>query len=61
VLTFAMMAAIRYHANDTPPQKTTLLDQKTKDTPPSPPLIGWSVQEIKRIAVRIAQRRIQPA
>ena len=40
--------------------KRTSLDQKTKDTPPSPPLIRWSVQEIRRIAVRIAQRRIQP-
>jgi hypothetical protein len=27
----------------------------------SPPLIRWSVQEIRRIAVRLAQRRIQPA
>jgi hypothetical protein len=27
----------------------------------SPPLIRWSVQEIRRIAVRLARRRIQPA
>jgi hypothetical protein len=24
-------------------------------------LIGWSVQEIRRVAVRLAQRRIEPA
>jgi len=24
-------------------------------------MIGWSVQEIRRIAIRLAQRRIQPA
>jgi hypothetical protein len=27
----------------------------------SPPLIRWSVQEIRRIAVRLARRRIRPA
>jgi hypothetical protein len=27
----------------------------------SPSLIRWSIQEIRRIAVRLAQRRIQPA
>jgi hypothetical protein len=27
----------------------------------SPPLIRWSVQEIRRIATRLARRRIQPA
>ncbi|MGZ9204964.1 MAG: IS701 family transposase, partial [Nitrospira sp.] len=27
----------------------------------APDLIRWSVQEIRRIAVRLAQRRIQPA
>jgi hypothetical protein len=29
--------------------------------PEAPDLIRWSVQEIRRIAVRLAQRRIQPA
>jgi hypothetical protein len=28
---------------------------------PEPALIRWSVQEIRRIATRLAQRRIQPA
>jgi hypothetical protein len=27
----------------------------------APDLIRWSVQELRRIAIRIAQRRIQPA
>jgi hypothetical protein len=27
----------------------------------APDLIRWSVQELRRIAVRLAQRRIQPA
>jgi hypothetical protein len=27
----------------------------------APSLIRWSIQEIRRIAVRLAQRRIQPA
>ena len=29
--------------------------------PPSPLLIRWSIQEIRRIAIRLAQRRIEPA
>ncbi len=29
--------------------------------PDTPALIRWSVQEIRRIATRLAQRRIQPA
>lgn len=27
----------------------------------TPPLIRWSIQEIRRIAIRLARRRIQPA
>jgi phosphohistidine phosphatase SixA len=27
----------------------------------SKPLVRWSVQEVRRIAVRLAQRRIEPA
>jgi hypothetical protein len=26
-----------------------------------PPLIRWSIQEIRRIAIRLARKRIQPA
>jgi hypothetical protein len=36
--------------------KNEASDQKTK-----PPLIRWSVQEVRRIATRLAQRRIRPA
>src|ERR1700690_1897553 len=32
-----------------------------KDDKTAPPLIRWSVQEIRRIAIRLAQRRINPA
>src|SRR5882757_3758341 len=32
-----------------------------KDYKTAPPLIRWSVQEIRRIAIRLAQRRINPA
>jgi SRSO17 transposase len=31
------------------------------DDPQEPPLICWSVQEIRRVACRLAQRQIQPA
>ena len=31
------------------------------DDPQEPPLICWSVQEIRRVATRLAQRQIQPA
>ncbi|WP_247493692.1 hypothetical protein, partial [Bradyrhizobium sp. 142] len=27
----------------------------------TPPLIRWSIQEIRRIAIRLARKRIQPA
>jgi hypothetical protein len=35
-----------------------MIDQPDAD---APDLIRWSVQEIRRIATRLAQRRIQPA
>ena len=50
---FAMMAVIRYRANDVTPQKTGDADHRD--------LIRWSIQEVRRIANRLAQRRIQPA
>jgi hypothetical protein len=31
------------------------------DDPQEPPLIRWSVQEIRRVAVRLTQRQIEPA
>ena len=46
MLAFAMMAAIRQRANQTPPPKKNANDT----TPP----IRWSIQEVRRIAVRLA-------
>jgi len=36
-------------------------DDEARGGKPSTPLIRWSVQEIRRIATRLAQRRIRPA
>lgn len=55
VLAFAMLAAIRRKANTLPRKK------QPDDDPPEPRLICWSVQEIRRVACRLAQRQIQPA
>ncbi len=52
MLAFAMMAVIRHHANAAPPPKNNASH---------PPLIRWSVQEIRRIATRIARARIEPS
>lgn len=51
MLAFAMTAVIRHHANA----------PKNDPQGPTTPLIRWSIQEIRRIANRIAQRQIQPA
>jgi SRSO17 transposase len=56
MLAFAMMAAIRHRANSTTPKK-----KETRDKRPAQLLIRWSVQEIRRIAIRLAQRRIGAA
>ena len=61
MLAFAMMAAIRRKANaatDTTPQKTKAgrISQGKKFL-----LIKWSIQEIRRTAIKLAQRQIQPA
>jgi hypothetical protein len=51
-----MMAVIRHRANVTPPKKN--------DAPSAAKtsfLIRWSIQEIRRIVIKLAQRRIQPA
>jgi hypothetical protein len=46
-----------------PPARERAHTPKNPDParPEAPSLIRWSVQEIRRIAVRLAQRRIQPA
>src|SRR6476659_8190653 len=49
MLAFAMLAAIRLRAN-----------MPAADDPQEPPLIRWSVHEIRRVATRLAQRQIEP-
>jgi SRSO17 transposase len=56
MLAFAMLATIRHHANRQPP-KNAVVD----NTEAEPTLIDWSTQEIRRIATRLAQQRIEPA
>jgi len=56
MLAFAMMAAIQHQANKPTPKKT-----KSSATPKTSDLIPWSIQEIRRIAQRLARKRIQPA
>src|SRR5690554_6854103 len=51
---FAMMAVIRYRANDMAPPKNNE-DEDHQD------LIRWSIQEVRRITNKLAQRRTQPA
>jgi hypothetical protein len=64
MLAFAMIAAIRVHANAmAPPPKNNAA--QTRDAQPtseltSPSLIRWSMQEIRRSATRLARKRIQP-
>lgn len=58
MLAFAMMAVIRHHANNagTPLKKNTAAPAGDQAL-----LIRWSTQEIRRIAIKLAQRSIQPA
>ncbi|MGY4319526.1 SRSO17 transposase [Bradyrhizobium sp. JR3.5] len=60
MLAFAMMAAIRHRANPPPPKKRNGAPRKSQSIT-TPPLIRWSIQEIRRIAIRLARKRIQPA
>ena len=46
---FAMLAAIRRHGKATTPRP-----KKSDAGPLAPSLIRWSMQEIRRIAVRLA-------
>ena len=56
MLAFAMLAVIRHRANAPHrPQKARSGSRGCAD------LVRWSVQEIRRIAIRLAQRRIEPA
>jgi hypothetical protein len=56
-----MMAAIRHRANPPPPKKTKRRPPGKSQNISTPPLIRWSIQEIRRIAIRLARKRIQPA
>ena len=60
MLAFAMTAAIRHRANPPVPKNRPLPPGKNKNTT-TPSLIRWSIQEIRRIAIRLARKRIQPA
>jgi hypothetical protein len=56
MLTFAMMTAIRHKTNAAPPKKDAITSSAK-----APLLIRWSIQEIHRIAIKLAHRRVQPA
>ena len=51
------------HAGRHPPpgQHARTPKKQPADDPQEPPLIRWSVQEVRRVATRLAQRQIQPA
>ena len=55
MLAFAMMAVVREHAN------RLASPQKRNDEAQAAALVCWSVQEIRRVATRLQQRRIEPA
>jgi hypothetical protein len=62
MLAFAMMAVIRHRAKPPPPPpKKTQRRTTAKTKIANPSLIRWSIQEVRRIAIRLAQKRIQPA
>jgi len=63
MLAFAMMAVIRHLRQSVAAKKKerrTTAKAKTK-TVATPSLIRWSIQEIRRVAIRLARKRIQPA
>src|SRR3979409_2208177 len=60
-------ARFRYDGRD-PTSRSSATAQKNQTPPPgksqsitTPLLIRWSIQEIRRITTRLAQKRIQPA
>src|ERR1700682_2855970 len=60
-------ARLRHDGRD-PTSRQSATAQKNETAPPgksqsitTPPLIRWSIQEIRRIAIRLARKRIQPA
>src|SRR3977135_3858373 len=60
-------ARLRHDGRD-PTSRSSATAQKNEPPPPgksqsitTPLLIRWSIQEIRRITIRLAQKRIQPA
>jgi SRSO17 transposase len=59
---FARHAGLCHDGGHPPPgQHARSPKKQPDDDPQEPPLICWSVQEIRRVACRLAQRQIQPA
>jgi hypothetical protein len=60
---FARHARFRHDGCDPPSRQRRTAPKKNPqpDDAARLPLIRWSVQEIRRIAIRLARRRIQPA
>src|SRR5277367_4293951 len=60
-------AGLRYDGGDPSPcqrhaaPKNDSPNHQTKPRQTASPLIRWSIQEIRRIAIRLAQRHIEPA
>src|SRR4051794_7062190 len=55
-------AGLRHAGRDPPPRQPAAAPKNAAQArPASPGLIRWSLQEIRRVATRLAQRRIQPA
>jgi len=54
----ARHARLRHNGRDPPSRQCRTAP---KNDAQNPPLIRWSIQEIRRIANRLAQRQIQPA
>src|SRR5215207_3988718 len=54
-------AGLRPDGRGAPPRTSAAAPKNEGQGSPIPTLIGWSVQEIRRVAMRLAQRRIRPA
>jgi hypothetical protein len=53
-------AGFRHDGRDPPSGQSVAAPKKPGDAEATP-LIRWSIQEVRRIANKLAQRRIQPA
>src|SRR4029453_11653290 len=52
---------LRPDGRGAPPREPTAAPKNKDQGSPSRTLIRWSVQEIRRVAMRLAQRRVGPA